>query len=278
MPRLRWPLAVAVCLASALACAAVPEPPTARPSPGCAGAAKPALRDDRQRVTVAGEERTYIVDAPASEPGDPRPVVLAFHGFQGSAASQRSGTGMAALVEREHVIVVHPEGHDGVRLLETTGHGWDLAAGDTRDVAFVGALLDRLEGDRCVDRRRVYATGMSNGAFVASLLGCRLADRIAAIAPVAGGMALPACVPARPVAVLMMYGRADQVVPPEMMRAGRDWWAGVDRCGPAHERDGCTTYEGCAAEVVACEGPQAHRWPADTVERAWRFFAAHPRP
>ncbi len=118
---------------------------------------------------------------------------------------------------------------------------------------------------------------MSNGAFFASLVGCRLADRIAAIAPVAGAMPLPACAPARPVAVLLTFGRADDIVPPSLMRAARDWWARVDRCGDGRERDGCTYFERCAADLVACEGPQAHTWPSGTTDRIWTFFASHPR-
>lgn len=264
---------------AAAVCARVPTPiafaaSEAQPSTGCAGPRQPELRDDRQRITVGGEERTYVVDAPPST-DDARPVVLAFHGFRSNAADQRAAA--VALAEREHAIVVCPEGHDGVHLLGTTGRGWDLEPADTRDVEFVRALLDRLERERCVDRRRIYATGFSNGAFFASLLGCRLADRIAAIAPISGGMPLAACTPARPVPVLMVYGTADTVLAPAMMRAGRDWWAQVDRCGAPRERDGCTAYDACAADVVACEGSHGHQWPAGTTERIWRFFAAHPR-
>ena len=54
------------------------------------------------------------------------------------------------------------------------------------DVRFTSDLLDRLEADLCVDPGRVYASGKSNGAGFAGLLACRLADRLAAVAPVAG--------------------------------------------------------------------------------------------
>jgi polyhydroxybutyrate depolymerase len=247
-------------------------------SPGCSGASAPAVRGERRQITVAGEERSYLLDAPASESAAPRPVVFAFHGFRGDAAGLRLGTGLATLAERERVILVTPEGHEGVQLLGTVGRGWDLGADETRDVAVVRALLDTLERERCVDRRRVYATGMSNGGFFASLVGCALADRIAAIAPVAGAMPLAGCMPARPVAVVLTFGRADNLVPPTMMRAGGSWWAKTDGCGTGHDRDGCTAYEQCTADVVVCEGPQAHTWPPDTTERIWRFFVAHPGP
>lgn len=77
----------------------------------------------------------------------------------------------------------------------------------------VAALLDQLEGIACVDPDRVFATGISNEAFLAHRLGCELADRIAAIAPVAGGNLMLVCDPARPVSVLQFHGLADAVVP-----------------------------------------------------------------
>src|SRR5262249_19948339 len=142
----------------------------------------------------------------------------------------------------------------------------------------VRSLLDAVERERCVDRRRVFATGMSNGGFFTNLLGCVLADRLAAIAPVAGAIPLGRCTAARPVPVLLIQGSADTVVSPAMVRAARDWWTGVDGCGAAEERDGCARYRGCTADVLYCEGPQGHVWPSDATERIWRFFQAHPRP
>jgi len=77
--------------------------------------------------------------------------------------------------------------------------------------------------------------------------------------------------------VLLIYGSADRVVSAEMVHGGRDWWARADGCRAPVERDGCTHYTGCAADVVYCEGPQAHRWPRSASARIWRFFQAHPR-
>ena len=56
------------------------------------------------------------------------------------------------------------------------------------DVAFIRALLDDLMRAYQVDAKRVYATGMSNGAIMAYRLASELSDRIAAIAPVAGAV------------------------------------------------------------------------------------------
>ena len=81
------------------------------------------------------------------------------------------------------------------------------------DAGFVRDLIDRLEANACVDRRRVYAAGMSNGAELSHRLACDLADRIRAIGPVAGVDVTTACAPARAVPMLEVHGTADQNVP-----------------------------------------------------------------
>ena len=73
------------------------------------------------------------------------------------------------------------------------------------DLQYTKALLDQLEAEQCIDTSRVYATGLSNGAFMSSVLGCTMADRIAAIAPVAGLIRPASCDPSRPVPVLAFH-------------------------------------------------------------------------
>jgi polyhydroxybutyrate depolymerase len=81
------------------------------------------------------------------------------------------------------------------------------------DVAFTRGMLDRLEADLCVDPRRVFATGMSNGGFMSHRLACEMSDRIAAVAPVSGVNTLATCTPTRAVSVLDFHGTADPTVP-----------------------------------------------------------------
>jgi polyhydroxybutyrate depolymerase len=249
-----------------------------RPSAGCRSGALPALVGERRTVVVDGLERSYLIDAAAGAADDPRPLVLAFHGFRHSAAGLRSGIGLAERAATGDVIAIHAEGRDGVRLLERVGRGWDTAPGDTTDVGFARAVLDAVEHDRCVDRRRIFATGFSNGGFVANLLGCQLSDRLAAVAPVAGARALDTCAPAVPMPVMFFHGTSDQIVPPRLTVAARAWWRAANRCGNGDEmRDGCTASRDCAADVVVCEGPQPHAWPPDATQRILEFFRAHPR-
>ena len=84
---------------------------------------------------------------------------------------------------------------------------------DIDDVDFISTVLDYLMENYAVDTTRVYATGMSNGGFMAYRLACELSDRIAAIAPVASTMSMPKCEASRPVPVIHFHSTLDSNVP-----------------------------------------------------------------
>jgi polyhydroxybutyrate depolymerase len=86
-------------------------------------------------------------------------------------------------------------------------------------------VIDVVSRELCTDTRRTYVTGHSGGGRMASALGCRIADRIAAIAPNAGLRAgrpdpddvtvpeVEDCQPERPLPVLTFHGQQDVVNP-----------------------------------------------------------------
>ncbi len=250
----------------------------AAPSSGCRNGVLPALVGAAREVGVDGAARRYLIDAAAGPADAPLPLVLVFHGFRHSAAGLRDGLDFDERAAAGALVAVHPDGRDDVRLLDRVGRGWDIAPGDTRDTAFARALLDTIEAERCIDRRRIFATGFSNGGFISNLLGCQLPERLAAIAPVAGARPLDGCAPAGPLPVLFFHGSGDRVVPPRLTTAAAAWWRRVNRCGDADDtRDGCRAALDCAADVVVCEGAQGHTWPSGASAAIWRFFQQHPR-
>lgn len=259
--------------------------PPPLPSSGCGAASIQHGRRIEQSIEAAGRERSYILDVPDSvSAGVPAPLLLDFHGFGHSGAGVWKVSGFRAVAEREGFITAYPDGSPvTLRLLgqQRDGLGWDISSANSRDVKLTRALLDRLEGEYCIDRRRIFVTGFSNGAYLCSLLGCAMAERIAAIAPVSGGPLLPSCEPARGVPVLIQHGRQDDLIPVAQARAARDQWVVADRCPEGTStQDGCEHVADCrdAAVVTYCEGDNAHRWPADATQKIWAFFTDHPMP
>src|SRR5512145_765543 len=104
------PLLAYVLLPAVLACGRSTDNPLPAPPSGvgCDTPARPAARGERRTLVVGGETREYILDAPASAPGEALPLVLSFHGFRSSGRAHRWWTGLAGLSRRERFILVNP--------------------------------------------------------------------------------------------------------------------------------------------------------------------------
>ncbi len=163
-------------------------------------------------IEVGGHARSYAIHIPdGSPPPGGFPVVLAFHGGGMQGAGMERITRLDAVADRQRFIAVYPDGVD-----RHWNDGRSTIRNPQDDVGFVSALLDRVERDYAIDKSRIYATGLSNGALFAERLGCDLSSRIAAIAPVAGTLPVDMtarCRPTRPVAVLQIDGVADPIMP-----------------------------------------------------------------
>lgn len=280
----------------------------APPGAACTGLAAQPL-DTTWTVNWGGVDRTVNVHVPASyDPTMRTPVVLGFHGYTLNAETQANQSHMIAASDQDGFIAIHANG-TGALLGWNAGDCCGTAASSgVDDVGLVGAILDRLETEMCIDTDRVYATGFSNGGFLSHRLGCELSDRIAAIAPVAGVMGIPDCNPARSVPVFEVHGDADPVVAYNGGLGFRSvaetiaGWADRDECPPGAPavtyQNGdatCETHTGCAggAEVTLCTiAGGGHQWPGgealpgggntstdlDATAAIWSFFVAHPMP
>lgn len=177
------------------------EPPIAT-SAGCTATPVPP-GETTLDLTAAGLAGTYIQHVPPTYDGTtPVPLVLGLHGWSEPAVVLGIQSDLPAASDEGGFVAVLPDITRPTPL-------WDTAL-DGADVQWVGALLDTLERDLCVDTNRVYVTGMSNGAMMTSTLACTLADRIAAVAPVAGVRLPDGCSPSRPVPMIAFHGTDDQ--------------------------------------------------------------------
>src|SRR5581483_3492879 len=170
------------------------------------------LEDQQDAITVDGTNRTYLLHVPKGlSPKKPVPLVLVFHGGGGHARGMPNFTGFDQLADSKRFIVAYPEGFNR-RWNDTRG----LSPAD--DVAFILALISKLQQSLPVDPKAVYATGISNGGFFSNRLACDLTDKIAAVASVAATMPetlLPVCKPTRPISVMYIHGKDDPIVPIE---------------------------------------------------------------
>src|SRR5262245_9207463 len=184
---------------------------------GLAVSAAEPLRSTRHEIRAGGRTRSYRLYAPPSlDESRPAPLVLAFHGGEGEAATIEPFLGFDALADREGFLVAYPDGVDKHWNDGRENKNFASFREGVDDVAFVAALIDAIARQHPVDPRRVFATGISNGGIFSHYLAARLATRIAAIAPVAGGIAEPfraSFRPERPVSVLMMNGTEDPLMP-----------------------------------------------------------------
>ena len=223
-------------------------------------------------VAVGTTGRSMLIHLPKDFNGNkPVPLVFLFHGSGGTGAEMLKSSKLDATADAHGFIVVAPNA--GIPV--DKGFAWNIPGvptvtgkvptkDDADDVAFVGAAIDWLVGQGCVDRARVYATGLSGGGRLTSWLGCVDADRFAAIAPVVGlraGNPLrkdpkrpdpQTCKPSRPMPVMAFAGDKDTTNP--IQGGGAGYWQYTMHA--AEQR---------WAELNGCKGPPATSWVADGV-------------
>lgn len=298
---------VILCVLIAIGLSGCTPAPTPTPAPTVASTAEPTLTlgDSERMLTVGATERSYILHIPPNIPADqPLPVVLAFHGFSGTGESMLVTTGFNSLADTFGFLVVYPNGLGPVGATSWNAKGCCGYSDQNHvdEVAFVRGILADLGTLATIDPKRIYATGFSNGAMLAYLLGCGMSDTLAAVAPVAGVLLNNPCAPAQPVSILHIHGMADLSVPYsgnttpaapglfESVQQSVTTWAGLDGCpsAPGVEQNGLvthTTYAPCkngtAVELYALQRI-GHTWPPVSILPAsqiiWNFFVAHPKP
>ena len=266
------------------------------PNAAAQGASQPCNLEPvagvQQRLTAGGRQRTYRLFVPQGFETRPRlPLVLDLHGSGGTAANQARTSRFEVLAAREGFVVA---------TLQAEGSLWNVPVRNGRpdDVAYVSDVIDQVAGRACIDAARVFAAGFSGGGRMSSLLACRLNNRIAAIAPMAG-LRWPGPCEGRAVPVLTIHGLADPQNTYEGHAIGRgaEWvesvpdalagWAAHNRCsldvivedppGPLSTM----RYQRCAddAEVRLIRIDDfPHDWARDEIDATaamWEFFKSH---
>lgn len=209
------------------------------------------------------------------------PLVVLLHGYNQTAQFIDRYTAMSHIGTQLGFVVAVPQGlHDRWNFPRRRVIGPD-------DVRFLGLTVRRLERLACVDPRRVFVVGFSDGADMADTAACASPTLVRAVATVAASVIPQHC--PTPVDVLQIHGDADPVVPFKGGGGDRDppfegteavaamqqfrAWVALDRCTGARTSAPAPTVEwttatGCrssrTASLVTVRGG-GHTWPGATT-------------
>jgi len=263
-----------------------------------------------------GEGRRILVHDPPGHEGRSLPLVLALHGTGGSGRLMAHLSGLSRLADERGFRVAYPQalGEAGTED-PARGAAWNAGPGlgcplhpEADDVAFLAAVMDRVDRHAPVDPRRIHVAGFSNGARMAYRLALA-APWVASVATVAGSPVWGEA-PARPVPTLAFHGTEDRHIPytggvgavgrrlpspsaPEALAR----WAALMGCGGEPHQEELNAHrldlwasEACEVGLWTVAG-MGHAWPGgrtyapeadapapdlSAAHLIWAFFEAHP--
>jgi polyhydroxybutyrate depolymerase len=200
-----------------------PDPDAYAPSPTfggdgsttvtCTGKTLGAGSHD-ENVTSGGLLRVAHLHVPTGyNSGLGTMLVVNYHGFFGDGLEQEVQSRMDTSSDAHGYIVAYPDGiANSWNAGDCCGDAW---TNNVDDVQFTRDLLAAIEADYCIDSKRVFAAGFSNGGFMSHRLGCEMSDVFGAIAPVSGVLGIDPtdCNPVRAIPVLDFHGVSDPIVP-----------------------------------------------------------------
>lgn len=160
-------------------------------------------------VNVDSMIRPYTLVLPRNyNPMRAYPVIIGFGGWKHDAGATRSYQQLERAAG-DRAIVVYPQGMDNA-----WGGAPYARTSLSSDIRFIHAVVDNVGSMHKIDRKRIYAAGLSNGGGMAAALACHAPDLVAGVASVAGAYYNPTvtnCAPGT-VPTLIMHADNDGVV------------------------------------------------------------------
>lgn len=255
-----------VALAALAACGSPAEP------------APPATRDCPARP-FSGAPLDTVLRVP--EPGRRVPLVVALHFATGSGPAMERNTGLTGEAREAGFDVAYPTASSSDRWWRP------------RDLPLLRRTIAAIERSACIDRRRLYLVGWSNGGSGAVRAACSL--RVAAVVLYAAAVnADRSCTPAHTPSMLEIHGTADPLWPYPRARAFASQWAKDNECGsPTAGRvgtggtlfrwTGCE--DGAVFEHLRVAGARHIELMTDLrdagidpLDTTWRFLSGHSLP
>lgn len=253
---------------------------------------RPACRDEQilEGRDADGSPRYACVMAKGAEARAPLPLIVLFHGPEGTPATIDKRTNWKKLAARFDMtgdpahagfVVLMPQG----RLLrrDKSGAIFDsefIGEGNV-DVATVDAFVEQLTKRGLVNPHRIYTVGESKGGHMAATYAMLRADRVAAFATF-GSDAPPAawtCAEAPPPPALLLYRACDAIT---ACASVEDWLHAREKLSA--ETVAIRLGEGNQEEMLCAmknkcgkhKGTVNHeRWPKGREEDILRFLSRH---
>jgi polyhydroxybutyrate depolymerase len=172
--------------------------------------------DVDKTIAVDGRVRQYLIHLPPAFDTSARlPLIFALHGGGGTYKNTVKFYNLNGLADENHFIIVYPNAVNKAWAMPGITSRVKNIDNGVDDVKFISVLLDSLIAHYKVDSARVFCTGISRGGMMSFYLAYKLSRRIAAIAPVCGGISQTIAGDysfQHPIPVLMINGTDDPLV------------------------------------------------------------------
>jgi len=250
-----------------------------------------AAGDSTRSVMVGTLNRSYLLHIPRGYTGTkPIPLVIDFHPLGGTGSGQANSNGWKSKADSAGFMTAYPNSYNSNNSWNVGFCCQDAQKNQIDDVGFTKAMIQQIATVACLDSKRVYATGCSNGGGMTYKVACDLADMIAGAAPVdfrcvyGGTTTSPSCEgckPARPISITHFDNTGDTSLvpynggttsfpancPPNQSCVGMAFpsaqanfstWQTIDGCtgstSPLSGHTACTTNMSCRenAQVTMC--------------------------
>jgi polyhydroxybutyrate depolymerase len=238
---------------------------------------------ERMTWTIAGEEREALVYFPGTKTEGGSPVVFGFHGHGGNMRNADRTFGFQKLWPEAVVVYMQGLPTPG-QLTDPEGrrNGWqhDAEQKGGRDLKFVDEVLKTLREKHKIDENRIYASGHSNGGGFTYLLWANRPDVFAAIAPSAAGSRSLRTETPKPVPVMHLAGRNDELVKFAWQELTMQQVRKINGCQSEGKEwaKGCTLYPSeTGAPFVSYIHDGTHKYPSEGPALIVKFFKEHKK-
>jgi polyhydroxybutyrate depolymerase len=251
----------------------------------CAPARPHGTGTSTVNLQSGGMNRSYLLHIPPGYDGTkPLPLVFDVHGYTSFASEQLMRSKWDQMADKEGFVLIDPEG------VNKSWNAGSCCGGNSQDdVKYFRDVVAKATAELCIDKKRVYVSGHSNGGAMTYRLACEAADIFAAVAPVCGWMTVSTCNPSRPVPVLAIRGLNDGTVKIDGADADINEWLSNDKCAKDQVTTSgvCKTYKSCdaGAQVMDCRPRGDHNFfyannPDNYLvpDNAWPFFKQFSLP